>query len=409
MRLNWTNRTPLLLPAVALLGIAVYPALAQKGVPPASGTSGGASGGGVFGTTGRPTGAGSLSGSPGGIGGLSRPIFLSGRVVLDDGTQPNANIRIERVCAGNAHLETHTDSKGRFSLQLGQEQSVDTDAADASPTTRSAQTMGASNTSMSGNGRLDQLWNCELRAALPGYRSDVVELGSRRSLDDPDLGTIVLHRLTNVQGTTISVTTALAPKHAQKDYEKGLQLAQKGDFENAEKRLTVATQAYPKYAIAWFALGQVEQHQGKNEEARKAWQAAAAADSKYLSPYEALAALAVQEQKWQEAADYSKQVIDMNPVEFPAAFWYNGLANYRLKKPDAAEKSIRDLLKLDTAHKYPQAESLLAQILAEKGNYSEAATHLRAYLAIEPNAKNADALRQALEKMDQASAEPKKQ
>ena len=67
-----------------------------------------------------------------------------------------------------------------------------------------------------------------------------------------------------------------------------------------------------------------------------------------------------------------------------------------------------EILKLDTGHKYPQAEGLLAQIMIEKRNYAEAATHLRAYLGLVPNAKNADDLKQQLQKLEQASAEVKK-
>jgi tetratricopeptide (TPR) repeat protein len=406
MRINWIHRIPLLIPAVALIGLCTHPALAQKGMPSSAGTAG--SGG--FGSPTRGTIGSSSPSSTSGIGGSVRPIFLSGKVIFDDGSPANSNIRIERICGGSPRLESHTDSKGRFSFQLDQDQSVDTDAADASGSMRPDQTIAQSNPNpgFSTNSRTNSLWNCELRAAYPGYRSDVVELGMRRSLDDPDLGTLVLHRLVNVQGSTISVTTALAPKHAQKDYEKGLQLAQKGDFENAEKRLRAATDLYPKYAIAWFALGQIEQRQGRLDDARKAWQSAAAADNKYVSPLDALASLSIQERKWQEAVDYSKQATDLNPIEFLSAFWSNAFANYQLKQIDAAEKSDRALLKLDIAHKYPQAENLLAHILAEKGNLPEAATHLRAYLALEPNAKDAAALREALEKMDQASAEPKK-
>lgn len=406
---NWTNRSFLTVWVVAF--IAISPTFAQRGVSPAGGGSASPSGG-----SGSPTrgslGTGSIPGTGNtgisGIGTNPRSIFLSGKVALDDGTQPNSNIRIERVCGGVPRLEAHTDGKGRFSFQLGQNLSVDTDASDPSAGGQpNGPWSSSSNNGLSGNNRMDPLWNCELRAAYPGYRSDVVELATRRSLDDPDLGTIILHRLANVQGSTISVTTALAPKHAQKDYEKGLQLAEKGDMENAEKRLVAATNAYPKYAIAWFALGQVEQTQGRNEDSSKAFQAAIAADNKYVSPYEALAALAVKQAKWQDAADYSKQAIDLNPVEFPGAFWSNALANYQLKKPDAAERSARSLLKIDTAHKYPQAENLIAHLLAEKGSYSEAAEHLRAYLALAPNAKDAAALRQDLAKLEQASTQAK--
>jgi tetratricopeptide (TPR) repeat protein len=408
--MNWTDRSLLVISALAFVGMSIDPVFAQKGIPPSGGGGGGATGANSnVGSPSRGTNGSFPSSTNNSIGGLpTRTIFLAGRVVFDDGTQPNSNIRIERVCGGKPRLESHTDSKGRFSFQLGQDQTVDTDAADSSIGMSPGQGLGAPNTNWGRTNRSDPLWNCELRAAYPGYRSDVVELATRRSLDDPELGTIVLHRLTNVQGSTISVTTALAPRHAQKDYEKGIQLAQKGDLENAEKRLKAATDVYPKYAIAWFALGEVEQRQGRNDEARKAWQAAVAADNKYVSPCEALAGLAVQQQKWQEAVDYSKQAIELNPVEFPGAFWYNAFANYQLKQFEPAEKSARALLKLDTAHKFPQAENLLAHILAEKGNYSEAATHLRAYLALDPNAKDAAALKRALDQMDQASAAPKK-
>jgi tetratricopeptide (TPR) repeat protein len=227
-------------------------------------------------------------------------------------------------------------------------------------------------------------------------------------MDDPDVGTIVLHRLANVQGSTISVTTALAPKHAKKEYEKGLQLAQKGQFEEAEKHLIAATDTYPKYAMAWYELAQVQGSQGKTENARKSYQAAISADGKYVSPYDQLALLSAREGKWDDAANYSKQVIQLNPVEFPSSYFYNALANYNLKRADDAEKSAKEVLKLDTGHKYPQAEGLLAQILMQKSNYPEAATHLRAYLTLVPNAKNADALKQQLQKLEQASAAVKK-
>src|SRR5262245_12072417 len=60
---------------------------------------------------------------------MQRPIFLSGKVVLDDGTPPPTEVVIERVCNGNPRAEAYTDSKGRFSFQLGQNQGVLQDAS----------------------------------------------------------------------------------------------------------------------------------------------------------------------------------------------------------------------------------------------------------------------------------------
>jgi tetratricopeptide (TPR) repeat protein len=406
---------------VAILILVLWSSLAFGQRPGGGGgTSGGGGRPGSTGSAGSPSTSRTTSNpnsfpnsngtNPTGLSG-ARSIFLFGEVIFDDGTKASSDIRIERVCNGSPRLEGHTDSKGRFSFQLGQDLAVDPDASEEQTGNfggmngqRSSSSTGSSFGRNGGNG----LWNCELRATYPGYRSDMVSLATRKSMDDPDVGTIVLHRLANVQGSTISVTTALAPKHAQKEYQKGLQLAQRGRSEEAEKHFIEATNAYAKYATAWYELGRVQEIEGKTENARKSYQAAISADGKYVSPYDHLALLSVREGKWEDAASFSKQVIQLNPVEFPSSYFYNALANYNLKRADEAEKSAKEVLKLDTGHKYPQAEGLLAQILMQKGDYAQAATHLRAYLTLVPDAKNADALKQQLQKLEQASAEAKK-
>src|SRR5262245_15330432 len=60
---------------------------------------------------------------------MNRPIFLSGKVVMDDGTKPPEPVAIERVCNGIVRREQFTDSKGHFSFQLGQNDYAYTDAS----------------------------------------------------------------------------------------------------------------------------------------------------------------------------------------------------------------------------------------------------------------------------------------
>jgi tetratricopeptide (TPR) repeat protein len=331
--------------------------------------------------------------------------------MFDDASPPNPDIVIERICGANTRTEAHTDSKGRFSFQLGNNAAAGISAADSSQSdvdgvnSRNRNT-GFGDMTGSGNRTSDMsLWGCELRASYPGYRSDVVSLAARRTMDDPNVGTMILHRLSNVQGTTISATTAEAPKAAQKNFDKALRAERKGDLAEAETRLLAATGEYPKYALAWFTLGQLQQRQNQMEDARKSYLAAAQADNKYVSPYDQLARLAAQEGKWDETANYSKQAIDLNPVEFPSSFWYNTLANYNLKKPADAFKSGQALIKLDTQHRYPEANRIMAEIALNNKDYPAAADYLRAYLAIAPNAKDADALKQQLLKIDEASAQ----
>jgi len=252
------------------------------------------------------------------------------------------------------------------------------------------------------------LMGCNLQAAYPGYRSDVVDLTQRHAMDNPDVGVIVLHRLGGVQGTAISITSELAPKKAKKAYEKGMQLASKGKTQEAEQHLQQAVDEYPKYAVAWFELGRLQEASQQVDAARKSYEAAVAADNKYVNPYEGLARMAAVKGSWQEAADRSKQAVYLNPIEFPSSWFYNALANYKLKNPDAAEKSAREVVKLDGKHSIPQVETLLAQLSADRGDLSGAAQHLQKYLDLQPNGPNADGLKQQLSKIQEAIAQAKK-
>ncbi|HEX4748792.1 MAG TPA: hypothetical protein VH302_04555 [Bryobacteraceae bacterium] len=415
MRSFWTRRRAAAVPLCLFL-IYTFPLLAQKGGSP--GTTANAGSAGSAASIGSPS-RGTVNNNPNlGVGntqttspGSMQTIFLSGTVMFDDGARASTDIRIERVCGGSTRLESHTDSKGHFSFQVGQNPVAFSDASDSSvgmmgPGGTTANSSAGFGNSMQ-TSQLNALWNCELRAAFPGYRSDVIDLSTRHPLDSPDVGTIVLHRLGNVQGSTISMTTELAPKPAQKAYHKGLKALQAGNGDEAEKDFQKATDIYPKYALAWFALGQMQQKAAQPDLAGKSYLTAAQADNKYLSPYDRLAYLSAQQGKWEETADYSKHVIELNPVEFPTSFWYNALANFNLRKPALAEQSDADLLKLDTQHNFPQAEYLMAQLMLDKSKYPEAALHLRAYLKLQPNAKDADALKATLTKLEQANAQVK--
>jgi tetratricopeptide (TPR) repeat protein len=335
--------------------------------------------------------------------GSSRPIFFDGRVQFDDGTTSTTDVRIERVCGGTPYMQAHTDSKGNFYFQLGTNTQLDADASEASMVPNGPRPSGNPR-GMNSLSSPNNTFGCEIRAAYPGYRSDVFEIPQNNyDTEGVHVGTLVLHRLAAVQGTTLSLTTALAPKKAQKEYEKGVASARKGDFEEAEKRFTSATEAYPKYAIAWYALGEVNQRESRTEAARQAFQSAIASDNHYVSPYNQLALLAGQEGKWQDVADYSRKALDLNPVEFPSAYWYNAVGNFHLQHMAEAEKSARELIKLDTTHLYPQAENLLGNLLLQKGDAAQASEHLRAYLALNPKAQDAESVRHLLDRLDQAN------
>ncbi|HTM49022.1 MAG TPA: tetratricopeptide repeat protein [Bryobacteraceae bacterium] len=345
-----------------------------------------------------------------------RPIFLSGKVMLDDGTPPPDSVVIERVCNGNPRAEAYTDSKGRFSFQLGQNQGVMQDASMSSNRGdfgglgnaggfggMNQSDMGGFGTRGGGISERD-LMGCEIRAALPGFRSDVVSLSGRRAFDNPDIGTIVLHRMGNVEGLTISATSLQAPKDAKKAYEKSRDLLKKKKTQEAEKELEKAVEIYPKYSVAWYQLGLVREGRNDVEGARKAYGSALAADAKFVKPYHQLAGLSLKEQKWQDVADTTGRLIKLDPVDYPDAYFYNSVANYYLKNYDAAEKSVREAQKLDSRNRIPKTNQLLGVILAEKQDFAGAAEQIKKYLTFLPEGKEAETAKKQLVELEKLTS-----
>jgi tetratricopeptide (TPR) repeat protein len=338
---------------------------------------------------------------------MQRPIFLSGKVVMDDGQQPPEPVTIERVCNGQPRPEGYTDSKGRFSIQLGQNMHMMADASVGSPMDNFPGSRdpfgGGSQTGGFGSGRgvsERDLMGCELRASLPGYRSEVVQLSGRRILDNPDVGTIILRRLGNVDGLTYSATSFMAPKDAKKAYEKGIDRAKKDKLDEARKEFEKAVELYPKYAAAWYELGVVHHQQNRAAEARKAYDQSVAADSKFVKPYLQMALLSAGEKNWQQVVEDTGKVIKLNPVDFPQAFFYHSIANYNLQKFDEAEESAREVVKLDTNHRLPKAQHILAVLMSMRNDLNGAADNLRGYLKYAPNATDADAVKKQLQDIE---------
>jgi len=325
-----------------------------------------------------------------------RPIVITGRVTLEDGSKPGQAVLLERICGGGRpHAEGYTDPSGSFSLRLGQEMDVIADASEA-PSRNSI-----NSNPTSGGIRERDLAACDLRAVLSGYQAQNVSLASHKYLDNPDIGTIIMHRMGAVEGLTMSATTAFAPKDAHKAYEKGLELVRKSKFEEARKEFEKAVGIYPKFAAAWYELGSVEDRTDHSAEARNSYAQSIAADSKYINPYEGLSLIAFREGKWQEVADSSDRVMHLDPYDYPGAYYYNAVANLELRNLGPAERSARQALKLDAAHVNPQIHYVLGIVLAQKHDYTGAAESLRTYLKVAPDAKDSDKVRKQLGEIEQ--------
>jgi tetratricopeptide (TPR) repeat protein len=337
---------------------------------------------------------------------IARPIFLSGKVVLQDGTPPPESVVIERVCNGVVRPEAYTDSKGRFSFQLGQNNSFMADAsvgADSGFGNTGSRSTGTGGFNSSSGISERDLWGCEIRASLAGYTSEAVSLGGRRSLDNPEIGTILLHRFGNVEGTTISMTSLQAPKEAQKAFNKGRDSMKKEKWADAQKQFEKAVGVHPQYAAAWFEMGVALEKSGDTAKARESYAKALQSDPKYINPYIQLTSIAARESKWQEVADTAARALKLDPYNYPNVYFYDAVAAFNLQRLDDAEKSAREALKLDPQHRIPAVNHILGVILARKGEFEAAAGFMKTYLQLAPAAADTAVVKRQLAEIEKVA------
>lgn len=408
------------LAAVALLA---QPGFGQRGGSPGTGSAG--SGAGVGSIPGSNPGTGTSrptnnipntipNNNPPAQSQMPTPIFITGRVMLEDGTAPAQSVSIERVCSsGNPHTEGYTDSKGYFSLRLGEPNpGVMADASEEP--SRGGFGMGGypqagGNTTTRpqsyGMGMDNRFMMCDLRARLAGYRSQSVSLMNHRAMDNPDVGVILLHRIAPTEGTTVSASTLAAPKDARKAYEKGLDAIKKRKPDQALTDFQKAVSIDANFAAAWYELGRLQAGKNQLDAARQSFDAAVKADPKFVSPYVELSLVEYREQKWQALADASSKAAELDAFEYPQMYLLNAISNYNLQKYDAAEKSAREAERLDTHHRFPKSAHILGVILANKQDYAGAAVEFRNYLKFAPDASDAAVVKGQLERVEQATAQ----
>jgi tetratricopeptide (TPR) repeat protein len=326
---------------------------------------------------------------------MNRPLYIRGKVMLDQGGEISEPVPIQRVCGSSIHREGYTDMNGSFSILLGDNSTFQ----DASET--------GSFTGRPSNLTARQLWNCEIRALLPGYTSSAISLAGKDFGDMSSIGNIVLHRIGGTEGNSISVTSLKAPDKAKNEYKKALESYDQKKYSDVEKHVAKALAIYPEYASAWDLRGKEQQHRKLDAEAAKSYEAAIAADPKFVGPYIRLAAVNSMTGNWQEVLRLTERAIQLDPLSYPDAYLLNGAAHYNLKQFPEAERSANKAIDLDKEHRFTRSELLMASLLQIKGDFPGAATHFRTFLKLEPQCPEAPQINAFLAKYDQQSASAK--
>ena len=336
-------------------------------------------------------------------------MFLQGRVATDDGTPVPNDVLVERVCNARVRQQVYAAPHGDFSMQLG---GMNSTLLDASGDTQDVLSNKMADMGISRH----ELMNCELRASISGFRSDVVNLMDLApATSNMDVGAIVVHRTEKIKGMTLNAAAYNVPKDARRAFEKGIEAEKHGKLADARQYLQKAVDIYPRYTSAWFQLGMVLQKDTQNEAARNAYAKATTIDSKFLPPYLSLASMAYKARDWTQVlsltnhvldgdplryADVTGYILDLDPLDYAEAYFYNSAANFNLNKIADAEKSGLKAERLDVRPRFPQLHLLLADIFAQKNNYATAISEAKTYLELAPHAKDADRVRERLANLE---------
>ena len=332
----------------------------------------------------------------------NRPLYLNGRVVTADGQPPMEPVVVQRVCPEGNFPEGYTDSKGRFSFQVGGDISMLT--TDASVSGFGVGPIGPGGTYTTagirqvGPGRFD-LSSCVLRAELSGYRSEDVQLGMYSSMGSNDVGMIVLRRLDGLVGNVVSALTLQAPKGAQRAYQSGLRemRKKKPNFKKGVTQFEKAVREFPRFAAAWAAMGDAKLGLKDTAGAREAFSKAVEADPDYLKPYEPLIRMAVEQSAWADMESLGDAYLKLNPKATNVQF-LTAVAALNTGKHERAEQMVQAMRAGESSERYPQSYQIMGMIHEQRAEFSKAAHQYRTFVEVsaEPQSPNVEQVKRKL-------------
>jgi len=203
---------------------------------------------------------------------------------------------------------------------------------------------------------------CGAYVSSVGFRTLRLETSAARSRY-----TAVMRRIGNGERGSASepnsVTALRIPPPAHKAYAEGEMAMGLGRWTDAVDWFNKALADYPAYALAWDELGTAFNELRRTEDAKKAFQKALAADPSLARPCIHLAGMALNEERYDEAAGYADCAVHSPQGASLLAWYYDAVANLRLRRFARAESSARQAIRMDGQHVMPNVEYILGAAL----------------------------------------------
>ncbi len=199
-------------------------------------------------------------------------------------------------------------------------------------------------------------------------------------------------------GGPISTHQLQAPKKARGAYEKGLKLLEdKNNPADSIAEFEKAVKEYPSYYEAYTEMGIANNRLGKFAEAETSLKKAIElSDRKFLQPLYVLAELYNSRGKYQEGEAFARQAIALDDSGWNGYFELARSLMGLKRVSDAETSAVRAR---DLAPQTPQVYLVLGNVHALQQKYQAAVQDLDAYLKLEPEGQNSEAVRRTREKL----------
>jgi TolA-binding protein len=201
----------------------------------------------------------------------------------------------------------------------------------------------------------------------------------------------------NLPGGMISAAMLNVPAKARREYDKGMELMQKGKLEDAKNHLQKATEIYPNFDWAYNNIGVIDMQTKDVAGAREAFTRAVTINNKNFDANRNLARLELGDNNYEGAKKLLKDALTSRPGD-PNTLGMLSFAELKTKEFDQA------LLDAEKVHQdgndaFPLAHLVAASVRESKGDLAGARKQYEMYLKEAPDSPQAQVAKEGLERI----------
>jgi cytochrome c-type biogenesis protein CcmH/NrfG len=300
---------------------------------------------------------------------------LQGRVILPDGTQPKAPVRVTLTYSGRRVYETFTDLSGRYSFSgIGK---------------------GTYQVTAAGDGQSFEDTSVSAEISVFG--------GSPQHFSQ-DIQLRPIQGKTTARAAVVNAFSQDVPKGAREKFERARQLASEGKNEPAMVQLQEAVKIFPQFFDAHLMIGNQLIQAGRLDEAIPPLDRAREIDPNDPRVYQSFGLLMMKQRKYPIAVAIFEEAARLNPLDamnplmrasalvYQASYLEPEKSFERKGLLTQAEAAIAKASELSEGKLKPDA-LMMALFYELKGTPLKAAEELEDYLKRNPTAKNAEAIK----------------